>query len=339
MRSDEQIGEQTQSDALGIDVSKAKLDVALLREGKLKHRSFDNRASGFDQLLAWLDERSVQRQSVHVCMEATGPYSEACATYLSDAGLRVSVVNPARVKGFAQSELSRNKTDQADAALIARFCAAMRPEPWQAPTLEVRKLRALIERLQALQDNAQQERNRLAVCDATIRENIEAHLSFLLDAIAKLEREIDDHVDRHPDLRDRAKLLSSIDGIGTLTASKVLAYAGHVDRFDSAKAFSAFIGVAPRQKRSGSSVNRTMMGKGGSNALRHALYMPAMVALRFNKTVAALGERLAAKGMAKKAIIGAAMHKLAHLIYGVLKTGQPFRADWSNTANPQRSST
>jgi transposase len=336
MRSDEQVGEQTQSEALGIDVSKAKLDVALLRDGKLKHRSFDNRASGFDLLLTWLDERGVDRDALHVCMEATGPYSEACATHLCDAGLRVSVVNPARVKGFAQSELSRNKTDQADAALIARFCAAMRPEPWQAPTPELRKLRALIERLQALQDNAQQERNRLAVCDAAIRVNIEAHLTFLLDAIAALEREIDDHVDHHPDLRERAKLLSSIDGIGTLTASKVLAYAGHVDRFASAKAFSAFIGVAPRQRRSGTTLQRTMMGKGGSNALRHALYMPAMVALRFNKTVAALGERLAARGMAKKAIIGAAMHKLAHLIYGVLKTGQPFRTDWANTSSRQQ---
>ncbi len=336
MRSDEQLDEHYANETLGIDVSKAKLDVAFLRDGKLKHRSFDNRASGFEQLLSWIDERGVERRRLHVCMEATGPYSEACAMHLSDAGLRVSVVNPARVKGFAQSELSRNKTDQADAALIARFCAAMRPEPWQAPTPELRKLRALIERLQALQDNAQQERNRLAVCDSAIRENIEAHLNFLLDAIAKLERDIDDHVDRHPDLRDRAKLLSSIDGIGALTASKVLAYAGHVDRFESAKAFSAFIGVAPRQRRSGTTLQRTMMGKGGSNALRHALYMPAMVALRFNKTVAALGERLAARGLAKKAIIGAAMHKLAHLIYGVLKTGQPFRTDWANTSSGQQ---
>jgi transposase len=118
----------------------------------------------------------------------------------------------------------------------------------------------------------------------------------------------------------------------------VLAYAGHVDRLESAKAFSAFIGVAPRQRRSGTTLQRTMMGKGGSNALRHALYMPAMVALRFNKTVAALGERLAARGMAKKAIIGAAMHKLAHLIYGVLKTRQPFRADWASIGKPQQTS-
>jgi transposase len=123
--------------------------------------------------------------------------------------------------------------------------------------------------------------------------------------------------------------LSSIDAIGDVTTAKVLAYAGDVRRFDSAKAFSAFVGVAPRQKRSGTSIKgRSMMGKGGSNALRHALFMPAMVAIRHNDVVKDLAQRLKAKGLKGKAIIGAAMHKLAHLIYGVLKTQTPYRADW-----------
>ena len=112
---------------VGIDVAKLKLDVALLNEGKLKSKVFSNAPEGFRELNTWLIAKGAQPESSHLCMEATGPYSETVATFLSEAGWPVSVVNPARVKGFAQGELARNKTDRADAALLARFCAAMHP--------------------------------------------------------------------------------------------------------------------------------------------------------------------------------------------------------------------
>jgi transposase len=112
---------------VGIDVSKSKLDCAVLLNGKIKSKVVSNDRSGFTLLNAWLQERSVVASSTHLCMEATGPYSEQVALALVDFGWIVSVVNPARIKGFAMSELSRNKTDRADAALLARFCAAMRP--------------------------------------------------------------------------------------------------------------------------------------------------------------------------------------------------------------------
>jgi transposase len=146
---------------VGIDVSKRKLDCAVLLNGKIKCKVVSNDRSGFALLNAWLQERSAVCDSTHLCMEATGPYSEQAALALVSYGWIVSVVNPARIKGFALSELARNKTDRADAALLARFCAAMRPSVWTPPSPAYRQLRAMVERLQALKDMHQQEVNRL----------------------------------------------------------------------------------------------------------------------------------------------------------------------------------
>lgn len=320
---------------VGIDVSKRKLDVALLVNGKTKSKVVENTAAGYGLLQRWLNERGATQADSHVCLEATGPYSEGVATALADAGWVVSVVNPARIKGFAQSELLRNKTDQADASLLARFCQAMRPAAWEAPSPEWRILRAWIDRLQALKDMHQQECNRLEAYEAggqqALMAAVQTHLDWLQQQIAQLERDIDDHIDRHPDLKRDAELLGSIPGIGTTTAAKVLAYAGDVRRFRNAKALAAFIGVTPRQRESGSSVRgRTMMSRTGHASLRHALYMPGLVARRHNPVLKSFGDRLSAGGMAPKVVVGAVMRKLAHLIYGVIHSGQPFDANFGN---------
>ena len=313
---------------VGIDVSKAKLDVALLDErGKLRSHVFANDAKGWESLLVWLATRGCVTQHTQLCMEATGPYGEAPAMALSDAGWRVSVVNPARVKGFAQGELMRNKTDRADAALLARFGQAMRPEVWTAPSLPVRQLRGLVDRLNSLKDMHRQEANRLesAMNQPGMRASIESHMTWLQGSIKELQREIDDHVDGHPELREDALLVTSIPGLGNTTAAKVLAYLGDVRRFKNAKALSAFIGVNPRQRQSGTSLKgRSTISRSGHAYVRHSLYMPAMVALKYNPVVKAFGLRLQAAGLAPKAVIGACMHKLVQLIYGVLKSGVPF---------------
>jgi transposase len=313
---------------VGIDVAKSKLDVALLDErGKIKNHVFTNDAKGHAALMAWLFDRGGSPAQLRVCMEATGPYSEAVAMSLADAGWCVSVVNPARIKGFAQSELVRNKTDRADAALLARFCQLMRPEPWVAPALEVRELRALVDRLQSLKEMHQQEANRLeaAMNQAGMRESIDSHMQWLKANIKQLERQIDDHIDRHPGLREDAKLITSIPGVGNTTAAKVMAYLGDVRRFKNAKALAAFIGVTPRLKLSGSSVRgRSTISRSGHAGVRHCLYMPALVALKHNPLISVFGIRLRATGLAPKAVIAACMHKLVLLIYGILKSGTPF---------------
>ncbi len=317
---------------VGIDVAKSKLDVALLDErGKLRSHVFANDAKGHAALMAWLNQRGGSPQHIRVCMEATGCYSEALATSLVDAGWCVSVVNPARIKGFAQSELVRNKTDRADASLLARFGQAMRPEPWVVPSLQVRQLRALVDRLHNLKEMHQQEANRLeaAMNQTGMRESIESHMQWLQEGIKQLERQIDDHIDGHPQLREDAKLITSIPGVGNATAAKVMAYLGDVRRFRNAKALAAFIGVTPRLKLSGSSVRgRSMISRSGHAAIRHALYMPALVALKHNPIVKIFGERLKTGGMAPKAVVAACMHKLVHLIYGILKSGTAFNANF-----------
>ncbi|MBZ0093397.1 MAG: transposase, partial [Sulfuricellaceae bacterium] len=116
-----------------------------------------------------------------------------------------------------------------------------------------------------------------------------------------------------------------IPGIGEVTVAKVLAYAGNLRRFANGKALAAFIGVSPRLRESGSSVKgRTMISRAGHAALRKALYMPGLVALRHNPVLQIFGGRMKANGLAPKAVVGAAMRKLAHLIYGVVKSGKPF---------------
>lgn len=308
---------------LGIDISKQKFDVALLRENKLKHKKFSNNLKGYDALLTWLERQEATR--VHVCMEATGIYGEALAEFLYDAGLSVSIVNPGRVKGFAQSEQLRTKTDKVDAGVIARFCAALEPGLWQPQPREIRQLRDLVRRLEALHTMHQQETNRLEGAREFIAEQLQAHIHFLNVEIKKVKKLIRQHIDNHPDLKHRKTLLESIPGIGEATINVILSEFGTVTQFKNAKALAAFIGVAPKVRQSGTSLRgRGSMSKMGRSALRKALFMPALVALRYNPVLVALKTRLTQAGKSKMTIVGAAMRKLVHIIYGVLKNGVPF---------------
>lgn len=314
---------------VGIDVSKRKLDVVLRVGESMRHKVCENTRSGFAALVAWLDKHQAVPSQTHVCLEATGPYGEAVALALSEAGFRVSLINPAQVRGFAQTVLARNKTDRADAALLAHYCQMMRPAPWEAPSPAWRTLRGWVERLEALKAMRQQELNRReaygAAGESQLLAAVGKHIAWLDEEIARLERDIDRHIDGHPELKEQAALMSSIPGVSTTTVAKVLAYAGDVRRFGMARSLAAFAGVCPRQKTSGSSVRgRTMMSRMGHPALRRALYMPALVARRHNPVLRAFADRLQQSGMAPKAVIGAVMRKLVHLIYGVSKSGQPF---------------
>lgn len=314
---------------VGIDVSKRKLDVALLIDGKIKAKVVANSPEGFVELEGWLSKQKVALTEIHACLESTGVYSEPIALYWYDKGIKVSLVNPNCIKSFGKSENIRNKNDQLDAGLIARYCAAMAPQPWQAPPREQRQLRAWANRLTALQDMRQQEMNRLeahAVAEQhDLMDHVQAHIKWLEEQITQIERDIDDHIDRHPGLRHDAELIESIPGLGRATAAKVLAHIGDVRRFASAKALAAFIGVTPRQRQSGSSVRgRTMMCRMGSGRLRAALFLPSLVAKRYNPILKQFASRLEGNGLTKMAVAGAIMRKLTHLIYGVVKSGKPF---------------
>src|SRR5256885_6525693 len=145
---------------VGIDVSKGRLDVLLVRGEKREGQQFTNTATGYGKLAGWLSRR-VKAEQVHVCLEATGPYGDAVATYLYERGYRVSVVNPARIKGYAASQMARNKTDKLDAALIADFCQTQQPAAWTPPTPELRQLQQLVRHLENLPRAPQQAKNHL----------------------------------------------------------------------------------------------------------------------------------------------------------------------------------
>lgn len=313
---------------IGIDISKRKFDLALLHRGKLKHKAFPNTPAGHEALIAWLRDLGVT--AAHACLESTNVYGEALAECLHDHGYTVSIVNPARIKGFAQSELARTKTDKADAGVIARFCAALRPAPWTPDPQEIRELRALVRRLEALMDMRQQEINRFQVAPPVVAETVQAHIEYLNQSIKDTKQRIRDHIDHHPDLKQKKELLASIPGIAEATIHVALSEFADITRFKNAKCLAAFVGVAPRERQSGSSVRgRTVLSKMGRGKLRKAFFMPALVALRYNPLLKAMKERLLAAGKAKMAIVGAAMRKLVHLIYGVLKSGKPFDAHYA----------
>jgi transposase len=323
--SEEDTMSQTHPASLGIDVAKAKFDAAVLRDGKLAQRTFPMDPAGFAALDRWIREQGVEQ--VHACLEATGEYGAALALFLYEVGHLVSMVNPARIAAYAKSRLARTKTDKSDAALIARFCAQEQPPIWTPPSAEVQELQALVRRVEMLQEMVQQEENRRQSggSSSAVHASIAATLAFLRQELAKTQRLVQEQVEQSATLCHQQQLLCSIPGVGLWTAARVLAEVEEIREAISARQLAAYAGLTPRERTSGSSVHHPpRLAKTGNSRLRRALYFPAMVAMRHNPAVHALAERLRARGKRPMVIVGAAMRKLLHLIYGVLKSGKPF---------------
>lgn len=308
---------------LGLDVSKAKVDCALLLNNKVKSKVIQNTPEGFNVLTQWLIKHGAGR--VHACCEATGTYSDAVALFLHEQGHVVSVVNPAQIAAYAQSQLSRAKTDALDARLIVRYCERERPAAWMPPPAEERLLLALLRDLQDLQTMQQAEANRLDSAHPSVRERIECHLQFLAHEIEQLRKKIEQHIDHHDQLRGRRDLLDSVPGLGEHTIPWLIAYLGDGQRFDGAKCAVAFFGLCPKPRQSGSSVrSKARIARTGHADLRHALYMPAMVAYSRCAVFAPFVQRLKAAGKPPKVIIVALMRKLVAIAQAILKSGKPF---------------
>ncbi|MBA2340224.1 MAG: IS110 family transposase [Pyrinomonadaceae bacterium] len=320
--------------ALGIDIAKLKFNTCLINQsGKLRHKVFPNTTTGFEQLLDWLSTQGVKQ--IHACLEATGTYAESLALFLHQAGHAVSVVNPAAIKAFAGSRLSRTKTDRVDAELIARFCQAQAPLAWTPLRQEVRELQALVRRLESLVEMRVSEENRLSsiIAVEVVRHSVEEHLSYLIEQVKRTQELIRNHINSHPTLKQQSRLLDSIPGIAETTAALLLSEITDIIQYRSARQVAAYAGLVPRERRSGSSVRgRTRLSKIGNARLRKALYFPAITALRCSPFFQAWAKGLRERGKCKMSVIGAAMRKLIHLAYGVLKTGKPFDPDWTKEA-------
>lgn len=312
-------------DVLGIDLAKLTFDATLLTATGVQHyQSFPNTPEGFTQLQAWLSQQGVTQ--VHACMEATNIYWEALATWLHAHGHTVSVVNPARIKGYAQATMQRNKTDKLDSAVIAAFCATHKPAAWQPLSDDHRRLRALVRHREDLLQTQLQQQNRLRdTTDSVVVASLQAVLDVVANQLAAVEQAIKEQLAAHSDLRTNLELLTSIVGIGMITAAKLLAEFGDIEQYASAKAAAADAGLTPSHFESGTSVRRrARLSKLGKAGIRSALYWPAITAMRYCPACKAYAERLAARGKAKKVIIGAVMRKLVHIIYGVLKHRTPY---------------
>src|SRR5258707_2933948 len=305
---------------LGIDVSKDRLDVVWMDEQRqTQYCQVENEASGYAKLKRWLRQRAVDG----VCLEATGRYSEGVAEYLHEAGYRVSLVNPALIRGYATSQLRRNKTDKLEATLIADFCRTQQPEAWTPPPPEVRALQALVRHLATLEtDNRLREA--AALPDLVVAQ-LTSQRDLMVQQIDQLKTAIQDPIAHFPDLRRQRDLMDSIPGIGKLTAAKLLAECRSVSRFDDVRQLVAFAGLNPAHHQSGSSIKKkTTISKTGNSAIRAALYMPAVSAKRHNPLLRPFAQRLLARGYCEMQVITAVMRKLLHLVFGVLKSGKPF---------------
>jgi transposase len=319
--------EKAMPSSIGVDVSKKKFDVALITaQGKYRCKVFDNDGGGFNAFLDWIKVH-VPEGSARACIEATGTYHEALANFLFDNQVVVFVVNPLRVKRFAESEGLRSKTDKGDAKALARFLAKSDLEAWEAPSKSVRELQALVVRLESLQTMRQAELNRLDIAHSSVVSSIEAVVAALDKEIEGVRSLIRKTIDDDPDLKQRNELLDTIPGLGDATIPPLLAYIGRPERFKSVKALIAYAGLSPAIRQSGSSLDK---GKGlhpvGHRDLRKALFYPAMAAGRFNPIVAAFWQRLKAQNKPGKVIVVACMHKLLAIAYGVLKSRRPFDA-------------
>jgi len=235
---------------IGIDIAKAKFDASVSYEDSYKHKTFNNIDSGFKALLKWLSKFGTMNE-FYVCMEATGNYSFPLATYLASKTVKVSIVNPAQVKSFARSELSRNKTDKLDAALIARFCKEKQPRLWSPPSPKEKEFKALYRRLDTVKQIRAQEKTRLSgeICEV-VKTAIQASIASLDEQLEVLEAALDVIVREHPVLKHRCKLLKSIPGIGKTTAYLLLAELDF-DLFNNINQLVAFAGLNPKQHTSG----------------------------------------------------------------------------------------
>ena len=248
---------------------------------------------------------------------------------MTGQGYFVSVVNPAQTHAFGKSELSRAKTDKADAKLIARYGLQAQLDRWAPLPANVRHLQALTRRLEHLLEMHRMEQNRLETADSAIVPSIGAVLATLNAEIKATRQAIRDHIGNDPGLKRRSGLLESIPGIGPATIAYLLVAMDPHHGYANAKQVVAHAGLAPAIRQSGQWTGKTRIAKNGDPRLCKALYMPALVAWKYNPSIQAYCERLKANGKNGKLIACAAMRKLIHLAFAVLKSGKPFDPNFS----------
>ena len=310
---------------IGIDVSKKKLDVCALFDGKTRKKIVDNSVSGFKSLRNWISKNNINNP--HICMESTGCYSESVAEFFHELGFKVSVVNPLQIKSFRSSKLIRQKTDSVDAQIIAEFCLQNAPAAWKPRSPEQKELHYLNVRISALKSELNRVSNALEnkKLSKVILKSIHDEIKFLKNQIALLEDEAQKILNSNQNLKEQFDRITKIKGVGEKLALAIIADMPDVSNFQKSGQFSAFAGVSPSHFQSGSSVRgKSHISRLGSKSIRKVLYMSALVVKNHNPHFQKFVQKLQKKGKAPKVIIVAIMRKLMCILFGMLKNPSNF---------------
>jgi len=301
---------------IGIDVSKAKLDVHLLAEKR--YIQFDNSDSGIAECI----ELCLKVKPELIVMEATGGYESRAAGMFGAQGLPIAVVNPRRIRDFARAIGRTAKTDKIDAESIALFAANCQPMAQERIDDNSRKLKALTARRQQLLDMRTAENNRIEhAVDKEISRSLEVVLRTIEREIAKVDKQIQDHIDNMPELKQRAEKLRSVPGIGDTTAAMLVSELPELGTFNR-RQIASLVGVAPMNRDSGMFRGKRMTG-GGRRNVRNRLFMPTLVAIRHNPVLKKHYRRLVdEEGKVKMVAVIAAMRKLLCIMNAMLKNNQ-----------------
>jgi transposase len=318
----------------GIDVAKEKLDCAVVvhdRQRPIGQKSFPNTPDGIERAAAWVMKVCrAEAFEVHAVLEPTAAYHEVAARLLAAKGMTVSLVNPAQIRSFAKGMAVLSKTDKIDAVLLARYGCLAQPKAWTPPAEPLVELQALLARLDDVEGDLRREQNRyeqacVRGCSGAIKHSFVMSIRSLKAQCKRLQQAVAAHFAVHEDLQADLERLQTIPAVGPKTAMRMLALL-RSHSFETARQVAAFLGLVPIERQSGRSVRgRPRLSKAGNPRLRAALYMAAVVATKLNPDIRAQQQRLLARGKAKMSTLGAAMRKLVHICFGVLKSGNVYQ--------------
>ncbi len=301
---------------VGIDVSKDSLDVAI-HNGK--KGSFPNNDRGFEEVYAFI----APSDPALVVIEATGGYQFRVVEYLAIHTIPVAVVNPRQVRDFAKATGKLAKTDRIDAAVIAHFGEAVKPQPQVLKDDQAQKLDALISRRRQLVEMITAEKNRFTVAKSWVKDDIRATIDWLTQSVEKINKEIDRLIKNSPLWREKDQLLQTAKGVGAIVSSSLLCDLPELGSLNRHK-IAALAGVAPFSRDSGKyRGKRTIWG--GRAHVRSILYMATLSAIRFNPLIKPLYERLIEKGKVRKVAVVACMRKFLTILNAIIRTNTPFR--------------
>lgn len=300
---------------VGIDVSNAFLDIAVLPDQGATPRRVPNDQDGIDALVSDM----TKLKPTLIVLEATGGYERPVAGALAATGKRVAVLNPRQVRHFAMATGENAKTDKLDAAVLARFAEAIKPEPRPLADQEAQALRAVLARRRQVTKMLVAEKNRLKTASAVVRSSIKAHVRFLEQEHSDLDHELRRVLEASPVWRAKDELLQGIKGIGRVTATTLLADLPELGLLTN-KEISALVGVAPLAHESGA-MSKPRVIWGGRPDVRRALYMSALSASRYNPIIREFYQRLRDVGKTKKVALIACMRKLLTICNAILRNG------------------